>query len=77
MSVISQQTMADLSRFAAFFGIDLELNRHIFRAPASACPDAFATVMRALAGEIDRDARFGVGQRIRQQIAESKRGPGR
>lgn len=74
MSVISQETMAHVQRVAAFFGIDLDANRHIFRAASSASGDAFATVMKAMALEIERDVRFGVSQRIRQEIAKKRRG---
>lgn len=76
MSVVSAETMAHVERVTRFFGIDLEYNRHIFRAASSASPDAFATVMRAMAGEIERDVRFGVGDRIRAEVF-AKRGGGR
>jgi len=72
VSVVSQQTRADLDRVAAWYGIDFEANVHTFRAISSTCPDAFATVLRAWASEIERDARAGTSQRIRQQIADKR-----
>lgn len=72
MSVVTPQTRDDLMRFTQWYGIDFEANVHTFRALTSTCPDAFATVMRAWAAEIEHDSRVGTSQRIRQQIADKR-----
>lgn len=74
MSVVSRETMAHVETVARFFGIDLEWNRHIFRAAATVSVDAFATTMKAMAEEISRDVRHGVSDRIRAQVAAKRAG---
>lgn len=59
-------------RVTQWYGIDFEANVHTFRALTSTCADAFATVLRAWAAEIERDSRAGTSQRIRQQIADKR-----
>lgn len=72
MSVVSKETLAHVETVARFFGVDLEWNRHVFRAAANVDGDAFAVVMKSMAEEIERDLRFGITDRIRAQIAASK-----
>lgn len=72
MSVVTPQTRDDLMRFTQWYGIDFDANVHTFRALTSTCPDAFSTVMRAWAAEIEHDSRVGTSQRIRQKIADKR-----
>lgn len=70
--LISEQTGRDLDVVAAFFGIDLEWNRHIFRFAAGEDGRAFEVVIRAMAVAISLDARHGTAARIRNKIATAK-----
>ena len=70
--MVSAQTAAELERVSKFFGIDLELNRHIFRHAATADGRAFELVVRALAQAVEQDIRFGVTNRIRETIARER-----
>lgn len=74
--MVSAETLANVELIAKWFGCDLEWNRHIFRAGADADADGFAAVMRAMAQEIQRDVRFGINQRIRDDI-QKRRGVSR
>ena len=71
--VVSAKTADELARVAAFFGIDLELNRHIFRHAAQADARAFEVVVKALDEAVQQDLRFGTQRRIRERLDEEKR----
>lgn len=71
MSVVSRETMGHAQTVADWFGIDMAENRHIFRAAADTSADAFAMVMKAMAGAIEQDVRFGTTARIRERIRTS------
>ena len=68
--LIAGRTAAELETVAGFFGIDLEINRHIFRHAAGVDGSAFEVVMRALAEAVEHDRRFGTGRRIRENAAK-------
>lgn len=72
MSVVSRETLRHIEVIARFFGVDLEANRHIFRAGSLVGADAFAMVMKAMADEVERDVRCGVSVRIRAAAAARK-----
>lgn len=75
MSTVSQQTYQDMCVVLAFFGMELEHNRHIFRAAADHDHAAFAITMSGLAAAIRRDPRHGIQARIRAALeAESEKG---
>lgn len=71
--VVSRQTSADLSAIAAFFGIDLEVNKHIFRHAAQVDGRSFEVSIRALAEACRQDIRFGTSSRIRKKILDERR----
>ena len=71
-ALIPERTARELKAFAVFFGIDIELNRHIFRHAAQADSRAFETVMHALVEAIEQDIRHGTTQRIREDMRNGK-----
>ncbi len=77
MSTVSQQTYQDMCVVLAFFGTELEHNRHIFRAAADHDHAAFAITMSGLAAAIRRDPRHGINQRIRQDLAHEQKSGGK
>lgn len=72
MSAISPQSMQDLRVLLAFFGAELDHNRHIFRAAADHDLAAFSICIGSLAAAIRRDPRHGLNQRIRAAIEAAK-----
>lgn len=65
--VVSKQTGDALARVMTFFGID-EYNRPLFRVAAESCGvEAFSAFIGALDAAVQRDSRYGVGSRIREQ----------
>jgi len=70
--VLAPETAADLAAVTAFFGIDIDCSRHIFRHAAATDPAAFATIVKSLAEAVRQDARFGTAARIRRRIAEER-----
>lgn len=69
-ALISPQTAADVGEVVRFFGIDMEWNRHIFSHAAQSAPQAFESVMAALAAAIREDIRRGATGRVRQAIKD-------
>lgn len=71
-AAVSGRTATELAEVAGFFGIDLPLNKHIFRNAALVDGRAFEVVIRALAEAVRQDVRYGIGRRIRENIAQEK-----
>ncbi|MDD2663975.1 MAG: hypothetical protein PHD19_09460 [Dechloromonas sp.] len=72
--LIPRRAAEALAIVEAFFGIDPEWNRHIFRHAANVDQRAFETTICALAQAVEIDSRRGMTERIKRKVQQERAG---